>query len=93
MSSMLLVGLLAGGGIAALAIWLNNRNITVKWYEWLIGGLGLVLLMTGTENFFGSNAELEALAGRLYALVFGIPGLIFLTIPIRLVVRRHNDAS
>ena len=93
MSSILLIGLLTGGSIVALAIWLNDRNIKVKWYEWLIGALGLVLLLFGAQNFFGSNAELQELAGRLYALVFGLPGLIFLAIPIRLVIRRHSEAS
>jgi hypothetical protein len=40
----LIIGLIAGAAVLGLVLWMQARNISVKWYEWLIGALGLVLL-------------------------------------------------
>ena len=52
----LIIGLVIGDGLLALIPWLRNRKIMVTWYEWLIGTLGLLLLLFTIQNVVGSFA-------------------------------------
>ena len=54
-----LFGFIVGIGLLALALWLRNRKITIKWYEWLIGIIGLGLLLFMIQNIIGSVREME----------------------------------
>ena len=45
-----LIGFLLGAGILGLIIWTRAKNIAIKWYEWLIGGIGLLLLLYSLQN-------------------------------------------
>ena len=40
-----IIALVAGVAVAVLVMWLRSRDMVVKWYEWLIGAIGLLLLM------------------------------------------------
>ena len=84
----LIVGLIAGAGVLALVLWSNNRGVSIKWYDWVIGVIGLLLLLFTIQNFFGSNAELEPTAANLFLLVTGLPALILLVIAWQLIARR-----
>lgn len=85
-----ITSLIVGGGIVALALWLRNQSIAVKWHEWLIGVLGLVFLLFALQNFFGSLAELEPSVAWMYMLVMGIPSLILLAVAWQLIMRRKR---
>jgi uncharacterized membrane protein len=84
----LIVGLLVGAGVLAVALWSNNRGVSIKWYDWLIGLVGLLLLLFTIQNFFGSNAELEPTAANLFLLVTGLPAIILMVIAWQLITRR-----
>jgi hypothetical protein len=86
----LIIGLVAGAAVLGLVLWMRGRNIAVKWYEWLIGALGLVLLLFTIQNFFGSLAELESTAANMFLLVTGLPALILLAVAWQLVARRQR---
>ena len=58
----LIIGLILGAGLLALVLLLRTRKIAVKWYEWLIGAIGLILLLFTIQNFTGSLAEHEEFA-------------------------------
>ena len=84
----LILGLIVGAAILALALWSNNRGVSIKWYDWVIGLVGLMLLLFTIQNFFGSNAELEPTAANLFLLVTGLPAIILLVVAWQLIARR-----
>jgi hypothetical protein len=84
----LIIGLIVGAGVLALALWSNNRGVSIKWYDWLIGVIGLLLLIFTIQNYFGSNAELEPTAANLFLLVTGLPAIILMVIAWQLIARR-----
>ena len=87
----LIIGLIAGAAVLGLILWLQSKDITVKWYEWLIGALGLVLLLFTIQNFFGSLAELESTAANMFLLVAGLPALVLLAVAWQLIARRQRS--
>ncbi len=89
----LIIGLVAGAAVLGLVLWLKGKDITVKWYEWLIGVIGLLLLMFTIQNFFGSQAELESTAASMFLLVTGLPAIILLAVSWQLIARRQRSAG
>ena len=86
----LIIGLVAGAAVLWLVIWMRSKDIAVKWYEGLIGALGLLLLLFTIQNFFGSLAELESTAANMFLLVSGLPAIILLAVAWQLVARRQR---
>ena len=85
-----LIGLVIGAGLLALVPWLRSRSIAVKWYEWLIGVIGLGLLLFTIHDFFASFAEHEEFAAWTFLWVFGVPAIILLAVALLLLWRRHH---
>ena len=88
-----LIALILGAGLLALVLWLRSRKIVVKWYEWLIGAIGLGLLLFTIQNFVASFVEMEPIAPWMFLLVFGLPAIILLAIACLLPWRRHRKAG
>ena len=86
----LIIGLIAGAAVLGIVLWLRGKAISVKWYEWLIGALGLVLLLFTIQNFAGSLAELESTAAWMFLLIAGLPAIILLAVAWQLVARRQR---
>lgn len=84
----LIIGLIVGAAILGLIIRIRGRGISVKWYEWLIGFIGLLLLLFSIQNVVGSFIELETTAAYMFLLVTGLPSLILLVVAWQLVARR-----
>ena len=84
---------LVGGCIVALFLWLRSKNIETKWYDWLVGFLGLLLLLFTIQNFYTSFEELEPTAAWMFVLITGIPSLVLLAIPVFRVWRRKQAAA
>ena len=89
----LLSGLIIGAGALALVQWLRSKDIAVKWYEWLIGAVALVLLVFAMQNYFGSRAETEFGIANLYLLVMAIPAIVLGAIATLLVWRRQSASA
>ena len=85
-----IIGIGIGVGMLALVLWLRSRNIKVTWYEWLVGALGLVLLLYTIQNVVGFITEIEPTATWMVALVAGLPAIILLAISWQLVARRQR---
>ncbi|MCF7635231.1 MAG: putative reductive dehalogenase anchoring protein [Dehalococcoides mccartyi] len=86
------IGILVGALILGL-IWLMKRhNFSLTWYEWLIGAVGLLMLLFTIQNYFGSLAEIEPKAANMFLLVIGLPGLILLALSWQLAARRAKKA-
>jgi uncharacterized membrane protein YhaH (DUF805 family) len=86
----LVIGLIVGAAILSLAMWLRGKGLKLTWYEWLIGAIGLILLLFTIQNFFGSQAELEPNAAMMFLLVTGLPALILLAVAWQLAARRSK---
>lgn len=85
-----IIGLIAGVFVGALVLWLSSRGIKVTWYEWLIGAIGLVLLLFTIQNVVGSYAEWESTSANMFLLVTGLPAIIMLVVAWMLTWRRHR---
>ena len=86
----LIIGLIAGAAVLGLILWMRGRDVSVKWYEWLIGALGLMLLLFTIQNFAGSLAELDSTAANMFLVVSGLPAIILLAVSWQLVARRQR---
>jgi len=84
----LIVGLIIGGGIPTLVMWLRKNKIGTRWYDWVIGLSGLALLLFAIQNYYGSQSEAEPMAANVFLLVTGLPGLVLMGIAWQLISRR-----
>ena len=55
----LVIGLVIGLGLVALAIWLHSHKIRTSWYEWVLAVLGLFLMLFSLQNYLASVAAFE----------------------------------
>jgi uncharacterized membrane protein len=86
----LIIGLIVGAAVLGLTMWLKGKGLSLSWYEWLIGAVGLILILFTIQNFFGSQAEVEPNAAMMFLLVTGLPGLILLAVAWQLAARRSK---
>jgi hypothetical protein len=71
--------------ILALILLLRRWKVTVSWYEWLLGTIGLALMLFSFQNYYSSRVEFEPVAPGMFLLFFGLPGIIILIIMVGLV--------
>ena len=48
------VALALGIGLTFLFIWIRNNNISMKWYDWIIGIFGLLFLLLSIQHLAGT---------------------------------------
>ncbi|PPD58137.1 dehalogenase [Dehalogenimonas etheniformans] len=88
----LVIGLVLGALLIWLVSFMKSKGMAFRWYEWIIGIIGLALLLFTIQNYFGSQAELEPKAANMFLLVTGLPAVIFLAITWQLVIRHKKTA-
>ena len=88
----LIAGIIVGALLIWLGIALNNQKKQMTWYEWLIGIIGVALLLFTIQNYFGSQAELEPKAANMFLLVTGLPAVILLLVAWQLWAKRKKTA-
>lgn len=86
------IGLLVGAAVIALIVMLRRKNFNLSWYEWIIGGIGLILLLFTIQNYIGSINEVEPKAANMFLLVTGLPSLVLLAITWQLAARRYKSS-
>jgi hypothetical protein len=79
---LFIIGMVVGAGVMALVFWLSLKEIAVRWYEWIIGALGFMLVVWAVHDFFGSMAEYNEAAGRMLLWIIGVPALILLVLAV-----------
>lgn len=87
----LIIGLVAGAAILGFFMWMRSRNISMKWYEWIIAIVGVALLLFTIQNFFDGFAEGEPTAAWMFLLITGLPAVILLAVSWQLLAR-HSKA-
>ncbi|MEN8613672.1 dehalogenase [Dehalogenimonas sp. THU2] len=91
----IMVGLIVGIAVISLVFWLRARKMTLKWYEWLLGSIGLLLLVF-TIIIISSSARTigdPTLARWMMAAVMGLPALVLLAAAWSMVWRRIRGTS
>lgn len=86
----LVLGLLIGAGAVALAQRTRRSGTAIRWYEWLLGALGVAGLLLTLEATLGHQAENEPTAAWMSVVTLGLPSLIVLLIGAVLPWRRHR---
>ena len=74
--------------ITLLVVLVINKKISVKWWEWVLLGAGILLLVFALQNFVGASLEGESKPAWMFAWTLGIPALILIAAPTVLVVMR-----
>ena len=87
----LVIGLLVGAWIIFVGKQMTAKGAALRWYEWIIGIIGVALILFTIQNYFGSRAELEPKAANMFLLVTGLPGVILLVLT-SVLARRHKTA-
>lgn len=90
---MFFIGVIFTALVAALVFFVIKKGISVRWYEWLIAIIGLLLLVYTIQNFMAAFGEEEPAAAWLFWLFIGLPSLIIIAIPVSLVFRRLNNQA
>ena len=83
-------GLFVGAGLLALILWLNQLKIPVKWYEWLSGTLGLILLLAAIHEYSKSMLEHNEIAATTFFWLLGVPALLLIALPCASISRRYT---
>jgi uncharacterized membrane protein len=90
---LFIFGMIAGAALMGLVLFLSMKGIAVRWYEWLLGALGLVLAVWAVNDFFASIAEHNEAAGRTLLWILGIPAVILLALAVFLPWRRTGKSK
>ncbi|WP_411814458.1 dehalogenase [Dehalococcoides mccartyi] len=86
-----LIGAVAAIGIFGFVKWLQRKNIKANWYEWLIGIVGLILLLIAVQHYFGASAELFSFAAWTGLAIIGVPAIILLVVAWQLIARKNKQ--
>jgi peptidoglycan/LPS O-acetylase OafA/YrhL len=81
-------GALTGVALVLLIVRLRWKKVVVAWYEWLIGAIGLLLLVFAVQNYGAAAAGQESIAPGVFMLVFGLPAFLLIMIAVGLVAWR-----
>jgi uncharacterized membrane protein len=84
----LVIGLILGIAGVMLFSWIRSRQIKLRWYEWLIGLIGLILALVAIQSYSASLIELEPRAATFFLAALGIPAVILLFLALFLPYRR-----
>ena len=88
-----LLGILLGVIVLAAVLLLRYYRIVIRWYEWLVAGIGFLLLLFGWQNFVATRAEhWNPETSATFFLVFGLPGILLLLLAIFLPGWRYYRA-
>ena len=85
------VALALGIGLTLLVMWIRNKKVVVKWYDYLMGIIGLLLLLLAIQHLAGTLViEKYTTAAWLGAIIFGLPAIILLLVPYFMATRRSR---
>ena len=85
-----LISFALGIGITLLVQFIRKNNVAVRWYEWVIGVIGLSLLLFTLQNFFTAFGEFTAKAGWIFLATTGVASLILLAVAFQLPNMRYR---
>jgi hypothetical protein len=90
---LILLGFVGVIATATLVLFLIQRKIIVRWYEWILGAIAIALLFLSIQHYFGSLNEYEPRAGAFGLALLGVLAIIIAALDFQLVWRRNRKAS
>ena len=88
-----IIALIVGAALAALVLLLRNQNIRVSWYEWVIGIVGLLVLLFTIQTYIGFSAESANDAAATALWLMGIPAIVLVGVAAFLAWRRNRATA
>lgn len=88
-----LIGLIVGVGGTLLIAWIRSKQFSIRWYEWLIGVVALLLALLAIQSYSASMAELEPRAAYFFLLLLGFPALLLAVVAGLLPYRRMQNEA
>jgi hypothetical protein len=85
----LILGVILGMAGIGLAAWARARNLSVRWYAWVLFGLGLLMAVLTAMDYISLTKALEPEAADVILWLFGGPAL-FLALLAVAIVWWHN---
>ncbi len=70
----------------------TNRNIRTIWYDWLLGLVGITLLLFGFQSIYAAFQEKMPQAALMFVLLPAFPALIILVVVFMQVFRRYRKS-
>mgnify|MGYP006928185416 CR=1 FL=1 len=76
-------------GVGTTVLWYAVKDKTsLRWFEWLLGALTILLVGFTLQTFFASFAENEPTAGWMSLIFLGFPAIVLAVITTRSVQAR-----
>ena len=75
-------------GLLLFFQWVRRHNIPIKWYDLLIGAIGLVVLVFTMQNFVTSFMEGIPTAAWWFLLMLGVPSVVLIGVAVLQIWRR-----
>ena len=85
-----IIGIIMGALAVGLLVLFRAKNIRLKWWEWILGIVGLLLLLFTIQNFIGTLNEEETKAAWMMLVLPGIPAIILMASAVVLPYVRLN---
>jgi len=64
--------------LTLLFSWVKRNNVKPAWWVWLIGALGLLLLLMTIQFYIGTTLEMYPTAATMGLAIFGVPAVVLL---------------
>ena len=85
-----LIGFVLATIIFILVLFIHQRKIVVRWYEWFIGIVGIGILLFAIQNLKGALDANWVNTSWTFLWVFGIPSVVFLVLAVLLPWLRYR---
>ena len=81
-------GFVMGGGSVFIVTKLNAMDIKLLWYEWILGGLFMLIFMFMVQIFIASFKEFKPRAAWMTIVFMGFPILLIGAVLVQSVLSR-----
>ena len=85
-----LIGFVLAIIIFAFVLFVRQRRIVVRWYEWFICAIGIGILLFTIQNVKGALDANWEKTPWIFLWVFGIPAVVFLAFAVLLPWLRYR---
>lgn len=82
-----------GAGFVYLLTVIKSKNWKINWYEWVLGLLGVAILVITIQNFYASFTEQRESAAWFFLVFPGLFSVVFLVAAFQLAWRRNKAVS
>jgi len=88
-----IAGIIIGTAGVGLAYFLSKNKVSVRWYEAVLGIVGVGLVVLGIHDFLASISEYEARAAWTFLAIFTLTGTVMLAMAAYLPWARYRKKN